>query len=177
MAFFSSSSSSLHTLVLFTNCSVLEKSLPIPLHKKYKVHEYHFWGFSVFIWDEVETEKCSIYQKSHKCTIYNKYYINYFVCFPALFPRPFSSNVSSQSWPDWCFFSKLQLTPIIRCHNARMSKGNFLIGIYTFLANLFIRVYFTSWLIISYQPPNFLFRSSWWGPNNYRRIPTLPHWR
>lgn len=71
------------------------------------------------------------------------------VCFPALFPRPFSSNVSSQSWPDWCFFSKLQLTPIIRCHNAKMSKGNFLIGIYTFLANLFIRVIsLDEWLLV-----------------------------
>ena len=107
-------------------------------------------GFSVFIWDEVETEKCSIYRKSHKCTIYNKYYINYLVCFPALFPRPFSSNVSSQSWPDWCFVSKLQLTPIIRCHNAKMSKGNFLIGMYTFLANLFIRVNISrhEWLLV-----------------------------
>jgi len=71
------------------------------------------------------------------------------VCFPALFPRPFSSNVSSQSWPDWCFFSKLQLTPIIHCHNAKMSKGNFLIGIYSFLANFVIRVISRhEWLLV-----------------------------
>ena len=65
------------------------------LHEKNAIVSRHFQGIfwkHLFLLENEEVKKCSICRKSHKCTLYNKYYINYFVCFPALFPRSFTST-------------------------------------------------------------------------------------